>query len=333
MLPRRWLICPMTFRFDLAALCMSWLYSQALVAEYSADTCSDGEPSALSSSIATPPAYCWPAKTMAPFRLFRFGMMCAPLTDTLGADILTSFLAAFHVPTFQSPEKAPELPASIQDYGGKWRASLARFDRDSCSLKTVQLSLLGDWTESSPILPRCGSMRNGCVYPQPTSAPPHIRDRIWILAHSGEHRCWVRQNEHQPGKFSAPAADACFDGTTQFMADTNHAKQCTNSGTGRGTWQTPTRDDSRRRGPSVSDPDGPGLEKRHDVSRTGGASCAEVIRQTSFRIHWWKTEPPVGRVANGVANRVDRLRALGNGQVPIVAATAWRLLYERMTHE
>jgi hypothetical protein len=27
-----------------------------------------------------------------------------------------------------------------------------------------------------------------------------------------------------------------------------------------------------------------------------------------------------------VANRVDRLRAIGNGQVPIVAATAWRIL-------
>ncbi len=41
---------------------------------------------------------------------------------------------------------------------------------------------------------------------------------------------------------------------------------------------------------------------------------------------WWATEPPVGRVADGVASRVDRLKALGNGQVPIVAATAWELL-------
>jgi DNA (cytosine-5)-methyltransferase 1 len=43
---------------------------------------------------------------------------------------------------------------------------------------------------------------------------------------------------------------------------------------------------------------------------------------------WWKTEPNVGRVANGVAARVDRLKAIGNGQVPFCAATAWKILNE-----
>ena len=43
---------------------------------------------------------------------------------------------------------------------------------------------------------------------------------------------------------------------------------------------------------------------------------------------WWQTEPDVGRVADGVASRVDRLKAIGNGQVPLCAATAWRLLSE-----
>ena len=40
----------------------------------------------------------------------------------------------------------------------------------------------------------------------------------------------------------------------------------------------------------------------------------------------WAVEPNVGRVANGVAARVDRLKAIGNGQVPLCAATAWRIL-------
>ena len=37
----------------------------------------------------------------------------------------------------------------------------------------------------------------------------------------------------------------------------------------------------------------------------------------------WTVEPDVGRVANGVAHRVDRLRAIGNGVVPAVAARAF----------
>ena len=51
--------------------------------------------------------------------------------------------------------------------------------------------------------------------------------------------------------------------------------------------------------------------------------------------NWWKREPSnvprisqrnMGGVADGVAYRVDRLKAIGNGQVPLCAATAFRLL-------
>ena len=45
---------------------------------------------------------------------------------------------------------------------------------------------------------------------------------------------------------------------------------------------------------------------------------------------WWDIEPNVGRVADGVAARVDRLKAIGNGQVPLCAATAWRILSEKI---
>ena len=44
------------------------------------------------------------------------------------------------------------------------------------------------------------------------------------------------------------------------------------------------------------------------------------------RASWWSPEPELGRVAKRVANRVDRLRCIGNGQVPAVAALAWRIL-------
>ena len=41
---------------------------------------------------------------------------------------------------------------------------------------------------------------------------------------------------------------------------------------------------------------------------------------------WWQTEPDVGRVADGVPYRVDRLRGLGNAVVPQVAEYIGRLI-------
>lgn len=46
---------------------------------------------------------------------------------------------------------------------------------------------------------------------------------------------------------------------------------------------------------------------------------------------WWGTEPGLGRVADGVPNRLDRLTAIGNAQVPLVAATAFKILLSRLS--
>lgn len=60
----------------------------------------------------------------------------------------------------------------------------------------------------------------------------------------------------------------------------------------------------------------------------GGEGSKEPARRCGFERSrsWWSVEPDVGRVVNELANRMDRLRAIGNGQVPVVAATSWRLL-------
>lgn len=41
---------------------------------------------------------------------------------------------------------------------------------------------------------------------------------------------------------------------------------------------------------------------------------------------YWSVEPRVRRVAHGIPNRVDRITALGNAQVPGVVAVVWRSL-------
>ena len=81
-----------------------------------------------------------------------------------------------------------------------------------------------------------------------------------------------------------------------------------------------------------------------------GNACQEL--PAIERADWWQSEPNVGggpdgmanwldrlaspwsegwedglpRIATGVQARVDRLKTIGNGQVPLCAATAWRLL-------
>jgi len=52
---------------------------------------------------------------------------------------------------------------------------------------------------------------------------------------------------------------------------------------------------------------------------------------------WWAREPEsisrttqreMGGMVDGLASRVDEIKAIGNGQVPLCAATAWRILSE-----
>lgn len=146
---------------------MSYIFSQALVAEFSGGKSWDTEPSVQLSGSPTPNLSLWHDKTMELSRLSRFGMTCNLLTESLGADVLTWWLAGFPVKTSALPEKAQESLESDLGCGPTWRASLAKFDPDSCSWKTVQLSLLGDSELSSVIWPRSGMTADGQCWELP----------------------------------------------------------------------------------------------------------------------------------------------------------------------
>jgi DNA (cytosine-5)-methyltransferase 1 len=73
---------------------------------------------------------------------------------------------------------------------------------------------------------------------------------------------------------------------------------------------------------------GENMADSHSAQCKGRRLCIRTRAQyADYRgSSWWDSEPNVGRVANGVAARVDRLKAIGNGQVPLCAATAWNIL-------
>lgn len=133
---------------------------------------------------------------------------------------------------------------------------------------------------------------------------PHKRDRIWIVASDAD-----RDGEH------AESVDAEVACAPQPVADANGRRRdgaydeiCTR------------RNELVLGGANVADADDARREKQRRTLAAGAQHGA------AERPGWWSIEPDVGRVAYGVAARVDRLRCLGNGQVPAVAAAAWRLL-------
>lgn len=84
----------------------------------------------------------------------------------------------------------------------------------------------------------------------------------------------------------------------------------------------------RGRAAEVADAEGPGRQARRPVELGEGQPP-----EGSSRPGWWSAEPAVGRVADGVPHRVDRLAALGNALVPPIAEWIGRriLEFERAT--
>ena len=114
----------------------------------------------------------------------------------------------------------------------------------------------------------------------------HKRDRIWIVAHATKLQ---RNGSNDHARVGMGREQISESGDCRWASDMADAH---------------SSHGERNERPKRS------LKKRADLIQPS----------------WWAIEPNVGRVVNGVAARVDRLKAIGNGQVPLCAATAWRLL-------
>ena len=270
---------------------MSWLFSQALAVEYLEENSLDGEQSAQLNGNHTQQAYCAHDKMTAFSRLSRFGMTYKPLTETRGEELLTLFRADFPVRTFPSQAVAQGLMEKVPQCGITWRGWLAKFDQDLYLWKTAQCSFIEDSDESLATFPASGLMRNGLLWEQTRSERPTkgIERGLW---------------------------------------------RTPDTGGGGGIWAAQKRPESSKEWSAHSNQIGRSSEQSETMAHTGGAnvqgrgkpSGIRQERDTPCGSGWWAVEPRVGRVANGVAARVDRLKAIGNGQVPLCAATAWKLL-------
>ena len=150
---------------------MSWSFLPELVAEFLEECSLDTDQSVLSNTTPTPDQFYWPDKPTEHSRLSRFGMMCAPLTGVHGEELLTWYRAGFLAKTSALPEAGQESKENAAVCGEKWPGSLAKYDRDTCSWKTAQLSLLGDSGQSLVTWPRSGLMLDGRCWELQTLVP------------------------------------------------------------------------------------------------------------------------------------------------------------------
>ena len=162
---------------------------------------------------------------------------------------------------------------------------------------------------------------------------PHKRERIWIMANSNKKRCFSRTNESKKEFKEIGRSKPCFGRNS--LADAN-SSGCERKNLS----QSKERNKKTKliRSGAVSNATGERLQEKRPKQQTARttrdgsfrsmADTEEIGQQGVGQEHreFWTTEPELGRVANGVARRVDRLKAIGNGQVPLCAATAWQIL-------
>lgn len=89
-------------------------------------------------------------------------------------------------------------------------------------------------------------------------------------------------------------------------------------------------------GAMLADPDGVNgrawLERRQNALTAASISANTRDCDGGGAGPWALPLGPHHRVVDGMGDRLDRCRAAGNGQVPIVAATAWEILSDVLRH-
>jgi len=130
------------------------------------------------------------------------------------------------------------------------------------------------------------------IVPACAADAPHRRDRVWIIGRNvADANVIHRGTVEEPRKPKGQARGKSSGDSGGNVAYTASKRQQGSRLHGRPKHQTQDQD---------------GQADRADNSSQGNAQ-------------FWLPEPPVGRVANGIPRRVDRLRGLGNAIVPQIA--------------
>ena len=326
-------------------------YLRALAAGYLPTCCWDTGPSAPSKSMRIAGKCYRNGKKTECFPGFRFSMMLRNLTAGRGGESSTSCAADFRAKTSVAPATELELPERNHRSGSRCCGSFARFDRVTFSWKTPTDLFGEDSTLCSAGWPRAGTMRNGACFPQAALAP-----RIFVTGAGFSVGTPTTRNK----KFSKRFGDGRTPGVSEFVTmfptptvngNNNRKGLSKSSGDGLATfvkrsWTTPSASDAGRGGTITENMTGRSLRQEvggtlnpdwvewlmgwpvgwTDVSQNCNENAGHWLEQKNS---WFATEP-VERVTKTREHRAKRIKAIGNGQVPLCAATAFEMLYRRI---
>ena len=159
----------------------------------------------------------------------------------------------------------------------------------------------------------------------------HRRDRIFIVAYpnnAGPHSAEV--NPAETGEYARCGLGGCGTDVANAVC-----KRCEKRNLSGITTQKGLFDRSSDAGNVANAQSGDGRRPEpHGISTVYG-QATELGKQgwdSRSISSWWQVEPDVGRVADGVPNRVDRLTGLGNAVVPQVAEVIGRLVVQHAAH-
>jgi len=145
---------------------------------------------------------------------------------------------------------------------------------------------------------------------------PHRRDRVWIIAHADSQ-----------GEPDGSVNERTRRG--QLVADADNAKRRRGKIGGQIRHGQPLfHGEIRTTMAHASDARLQGCEQQQTSGKSKRASRSTAQRSQNGGSQKWQTEPDVGRVAHGISNRVDRLKALGNAVVPQVVTQIGRAIID-----
>lgn len=161
-----------------------------------------------------------------------------------------------------------------------------------------------------------------CI-PAAAVGAPHRRDRVFIIARDTQQVGMDTNRNSQPDGTQHAETEPRSGRSEQrrSVANTNNTRRHNTLFT---RWNAPWHGSE-----TVANANSAGREEQHVATVT--VEQGHNTRCITERRSHWEVEPSVGRMADGIPNRLDRLRGLGNAVVPQVAEHVARIIMQDAT--